>query len=484
MRPVSKLWLDHDVPATAVSSTETLSGPGAIEITVPVDYPARRGEDGRALISEWDALLVVEDDAGHIIQAGIVDEVKPGLTSTQVSAGGVSMYPTGMPYEGATKSYVESPAVSVLAYVWSHLQSQPNGALGVTITGSSKVTMGAEASAAWKAADGKRASAQKAYDAAHKVDLDRNAEVKSLWVHVFHDAGMTYIGTVTKSKSAPTKDQAKVVWVNTSEHAGPSPEGTFHGWDRTKKTWVRKDTAATTYEAWKAANAAYKAAQTAQTTAKTALDAAKDALSKLDDQAADPYGLTWWQTQDLGQVVTDVVTAGVEYLEETVWAGDDLAHRIVCRDEGTGPRRDDLRFEIGVNVTSAPELARAVPYTEVLVVGAGEGSSTLRQSAAVPAGGRVRRVQVIADQDARTKQLVAAKSAAALKKIQPPGAVQLSQLTVADHPYARWTQYGVGDLIRVVGTLPGGIDVDAWVRVTERTFDGSTDIATLKVEMA
>lgn len=477
------VWLDRDVPATSVETTVVINGAGSIEITVPVDYPTRRGEDGRALISEWDAELIVEDDAGRIIQAGIVDEIRPGTDWTEVSAGGLSMYPTGMPWEAAPKAYTAAHAVDVLKDVFAHLQSKPNGNVGVSVAGSSKVVMGVGALPPWRDADAARARAQQAYDKAHAAVTGRTKETKSLWASVFHAAGMVYIGTVKKSKTAPTADRTKIIWVNTANKVGPSAEGAFMAWDRKAGAWVRKDASATAYEAWKTANAAEKTARNKQAATKAALDAAKEALKKVESQAADPYTLTWWETQDLGQVLTDLVSAGVEYMEETVWAGDDVAHRLVVRDPSQ-VRRDSLRFEIGVNIQTLPEQGQALPYTDVLVLGAGEGTKKLRSSTSWGAGGRVRRVRVVTDPDARTSNLVANRAAAELKRIKASMGAPITSLVVTDHPYARWSQYGPGDLIRVVGELPDGTDVDQWVRVLEMTFPGSTDTVTLKVEAA
>jgi hypothetical protein len=118
----------------------------------------------------------------------------------------------------------------------------------------------------------------------------------------------------------------------------------------------------------------------------------------------------------------------------------------------------------------------------VYVLGSGEGSKTVHASSGWDAGGRVRRVKVVSDQDQKTTAALEKLAARELAKVKKATGVQISSITVTDHPFARWTQYDVGDLIRVIGPVAGVGDVDVWCRITERTMSGSTDKVKLSLE--
>jgi hypothetical protein len=448
-----------------------------VSITVPADYANRKAEDGRRFISEWDAVLVVEDDQDRIIQVGLVDQVTPGATSTSVEAGGISMVLTGCPYRGVHRNLIQMPVVTVAQYLLADYVRFNHGGLPITITGSVPgVTVGVDATAAWKTANTKNTAAQALWENAKSEQATASSRTKSAWASIFHECGMSKIGKIVKRKTAPTTAMTTTVWMDTSTSAK-----TLKSYNAKSKKWVSRPTATATYTLWEKSKVWEKNAKAATAKAKTAYDKTKDALSALDEQAAQPYTINWWDTQDMSSVLGDLVTAGAEWAESAKWDGQDLSHQIVFRKPGQ-VRHDDLRFEIGVNLQEAPEIAYADPYTEVYVLGSGEGSKTVHASSGWDAGGRVRRVKVVSDQDQKTTAALEKLAARELAKVKKATGVQISSITVTDHPFARWTQYDVGDLIRVIGPVAGVGDVDVWCRITERTMSGSTDKVKLSLE--
>ncbi|WP_291280003.1 hypothetical protein [Galactobacter sp.] len=476
-RPLSGLWLDHEVPVLSVETTETLNGPGSITVTVPSDYHRRKATDGHTFIHEWGSILVVEDDQDRIIATGLVDQVTPGDTVTTVEAGGISMVLTGCPYKGKSRSLINAPVANVARVLVEDYQGYEASALGITVVGSVPgVTVGVDASAKWKEANARYVQARKALEYAKKRQADQDARVKSLWVSIFHQCGMSKIGKIRKRKSAPTTELKTTVWMDTS-----TTSRTLKSYNSKSKAWVSRPTATTTYGQWEAAKRVLAKLKSLTRVEKTAADKTKEWLDARSEEAAQPFLLNWWDTQDMSSVLGDLVTAGAEWVEESAWDGQDIKHSIRFRKPGQ-VRRDDLRFEVGVNIQDRPEVGWADPYTGVFVLGAGEGSKTVHASSGWDAGGRVRRVKVVSDQDQKSTAAVQKLAASELAKIKKQTGVTITSITVTDHPFARWQSYGVGDIIRVIGPVQGVGDVDVWCRITERTMTGSTDKVTLTLE--
>lgn len=196
-----------------------------------------------------------------------------------------------------------------------------------------------------------------------------------------------------------------------------------------------------------------------------------------------PFRLAWWSTDDLGKVLADLAAdTPFQYRERSAWAGDNITHRLQLGYPSVGARREQLRFEVGVNVTAPPPMADGEYASEVLVMGAGEGrkkvtSGTLRTAAA----GRLRRVRTIADSSITTR--TAAQAAARPFLARLGGVDSIESLEVVDHPAAPFGSFGPGDEIYVQGNA-GWAQLADWVRITEQTVTCSTGRMSLKVEAA
>lgn len=200
---------------------------------------------------------------------------------------------------------------------------------------------------------------------------------------------------------------------------------------------------------------------------------------------AEPVRLNWWSTHDLGRFVDDLAAdTPFDYLEHTAWDGDELTHRIQLGYPTLGQRRHDLRFALGENVTAVPMLdAEDDDYaSDVLALGAGEGSAMVHTSLHRPGANGLRRVHVYTDKTARSK---AALSTSARRELAwLTGAPRLHTLTVTDHPSAPLGAFDVGDEIYVSGAS-GWAVLDRWVRIVELTIspDAGDQITLTAVEV-
>ena len=194
---------------------------------------------------------------------------------------------------------------------------------------------------------------------------------------------------------------------------------------------------------------------------------AEDAPATDTGAATGPVRLDWWSTHDLGKVIDDhAASTPFDYLEDTLWEGEQLVHRLRLGYPTLGTRRADLRFAIGENIALIPDLSAAEGdyATEVLGLGAGEGRTTVRTPTLTRPAPGLRRVVVHTDKSARTTEALLPAARAALAAAD--GALGLRQVVVNDHPHAPLGSFDVGDEIPITGPT-GWVDLDAWVRVVE-----------------
>lgn len=132
--------LEWELPLSRDALRWDLSGPGSLRGTVAPDVGLLRAADGRLLLEEWGTMIYAEAN-GQIRWGGIVVSSRFEGKSWIVEAAGVTTYPHGLPYTGKYTSEGVDPA-DVVRHLWQHAQSQPDGNLGVTVTGTTKVRIG------------------------------------------------------------------------------------------------------------------------------------------------------------------------------------------------------------------------------------------------------------------------------------------------------------------------------------------------------
>ena len=192
-----------------------------------------------------------------------------------------------------------------------------------------------------------------------------------------------------------------------------------------------------------------------------------------------PYRLNPVDTQDLGKTIDDLAASTpFDYLEETMWEGEEIVHRLRLGYPGLGVRRTTHRLHTTENLSVLPALGldENTYASEVLLVGAGEGREAI--TGHVPSiPDRLRRVAIVADKSIRSRSAAMAAARAELDARTEAG--RISTLVVVDSPQAPLEEIGAGDILHVAGPLATGAELDHWVRVTEisRTLDDPTTAA-------
>lgn len=127
-------FLDFDLPLTNVQVTDTLSGPGALTATVSPKIARLIADDGQPLLNEWGTAIWAESD-GEVRGGGILTHGSYDGPSWNLECTGVTGYPQGMPFvSNSSKSFAETDPLTIVRYIWDHLQSQPGGNLGVIVS--------------------------------------------------------------------------------------------------------------------------------------------------------------------------------------------------------------------------------------------------------------------------------------------------------------------------------------------------------------
>jgi hypothetical protein len=130
-------WLHRELPVSDLEITWTLSGPSVVG---GVFSPEIR-ELADLGLEPWGTWVHVED-AGRIQASGILQPTSIEGPALRVEAVGVSAYPMGMPYLDQYERIGVDPW-QVVTDIWAHLQSYPDGNLGVVIDpGTTGTTLG------------------------------------------------------------------------------------------------------------------------------------------------------------------------------------------------------------------------------------------------------------------------------------------------------------------------------------------------------
>lgn len=406
-RALTKEFLDWDVPLELEGLEWQLSGPGSLKASIAPDVGGLRASDGQLLLEEWGTLLHAEHD-GVIRWSGIVISCSFEGEKWNLEAAGLSTYPHAVTY-GGDYSQIQVDPAAVFRHIWAHIQSHPDGNLGVQVVGASDTgtRMGTPASSDLGNAIHKAAEEI-------LVRLRDGEPIFPNWtwwgmsgyVELFAPA----IHDVYVSEGSPA-DQ--IVWL----------EGYRD---------LHKPADAEPYElVWsESVNCGEEL----------------DELTKL---------------------------APLDWVENHYWddAKEDVLHEVQLHYPRAGRRRDDLVFVQGDNVTNVVAIESNGDdfANEIVGLGAGEGRAMLRRVTAIR-DGRLRRVHVVADKaitDAARMDSVIADELNARK-----AAVRLSSINVMDHPNAPLGSWQLGDDVLVRAEIPWLGEVEVWCRVVGWSLTG------------
>lgn len=195
-----------------------------------------------------------------------------------------------------------------------------------------------------------------------------------------------------------------------------------------------------------------------------------------------PFVLAWYQTDDCGKEIDDLAEfTPFDYRMEHEWSGDTFTSFLRIGTPKIGVRRNGLRFVVGENIIDMPGLERAGDdyANEVLVLGSGEASK-MRRGTAKRVPDRLRRVAVVADKSKRSNAAAAKLAENELKNRL--GDPDITEITVMDHPNARFNTWSLGDEILV--TTPDGWlkPMRLWCRVVSEQWNCDEDTLTLTLK--
>jgi hypothetical protein len=471
----SRVWVDRDLDLGAATVTESVSAPASISGTVSLGYA------NRSAIKEWGCMIIAEQEGRDPI-AAIVDSIATDGDNLKVEAGGFSMYPTGMPWTSAAYSSTSVDPLDVVRLIWSNLQAQPAGDLGVVVDGTKTgIRLGVPEDAKLTAAKAVVADAtarEKASKASYEAAVRSQATAKT---SLLAAAARPSTGLLIQQDSAPSGDKRTVknLWLDKNDGN--------KGYVWNGKKWVLQTTSSqatinTRLAAWTATGTTVTNAKAAWEARKKDLTTAKAKQSAIQGGEAEPFQLTWWDTHDLGSVIDELAkSTPFEYREQSSWIndGDDVAHRLEIGAPALGIRRPDLRFEIGVNVTTSPPLQERDYASEVTVLGAGQGRAMVRATTTGNPG-RVRRAVVVDRKD--IGKTATASSVAREQLLTRAAEWVFDSLEVSDHPMAPYGSFRPGDQIPVIGDA-GWRQLDEWARVLDIITDCVTGAMDLKVEV-
>lgn len=192
-----------------------------------------------------------------------------------------------------------------------------------------------------------------------------------------------------------------------------------------------------------------------------------------------PFRLAEWATEDLGKTFADLAEqTPFQYLEHSEWDGENLKHRLELGYPTIGARRENLRFEVGVNITAAPSVIADEYASTVIVFGAGQGRKKVSSGPISAPTDRMRRVHVETDKSITSTKAAKTAARAILKTLV--GSDTIDTVEVVDHDAAPFGTFGPGDEIYVQGDA-GWADLDLWVKIEEMAVDTDNNKMTLKV---
>lgn len=196
---------------------------------------------------------------------------------------------------------------------------------------------------------------------------------------------------------------------------------------------------------------------------------------------AGPYTLAWWKTHDMGREFDDLAASTpFDYRVVHAWDGEAISHTLRVGYPTLGRRRHDLRFMVGENVFTVPQIDYSGDEfaSEVVVLGAGEGRKMVRGSAPRVTG-RLHRAVVVQDKTLTSKKT--ADAAAARELAARLGDADVDEITALDHPHAPIGSYDVGDEILVQSRQGWTDDLNLWVRILAITTEPEKNHSVLTV---
>lgn len=415
-------WIHRDVyNVTQPSVTWNLNAPGTFTVTLTPPVAALLDKTGNPAMDIWQTACYLEE-AGEIRFGGILTDMSPqgpalGLTFTEFSG-----YASGMPYEGVTQTKTDYDALDAVRYIWAWLQSQPDGNLGFVLDST---------------------------EAGTNIGATRPLSTETLL-------------------SAPADPgDFKISIVPLGAGQGPS-------------AWTRK----ALIQIGSTVGVVESATSDSITIGGDGIASYQPAGSVVGLVGPEtPYVLAWYNSTDCAQEIASIQSeVPFDFYEKHSWTDatkTGVSHRLHFGVPRIGARRSDLRFAEGENIivpaTGSRPAQTGIYANNVVGMGAGQGSATVR-SAATIRDGRLKRTYVYQDQTINRKDRLASRVAAVMASVRLPDTV--TSIQVINHPNAGFGTFHVGDDILPI-LASGWRNTAIWSRITSIQQDPTTQVMTI-----
>lgn len=128
----TETMLDPDLPLESPTVDDVLSGDSAINATIAPAYARLIGSDGQPILTEWGTGIYAENN-GVVRAGGILTKSTFAGPQWSLEVTGFTGYGRDMPYTGSGWYGVQVDPLDVVRIIWSHIQSQPGGNIGLEL---------------------------------------------------------------------------------------------------------------------------------------------------------------------------------------------------------------------------------------------------------------------------------------------------------------------------------------------------------------
>lgn len=433
-----------NVPFTSVTLEPVLSGVSSLTATIPVEVPIFDDGSDQDLLP-YSTMIAVEYE-GVIRDCFIISNIQDQGPTRTITGIGYVGYLSNLIFEGDS-SFTNTDALTVARALWANVQAQPDGNLGLSLDPTvSGVMVGQLPVDLWPAlSEGTKLAKpypeHTEFTYTYTVTAAKPAVTKTTVTK-----GVKTTTTVTPAQPAVTQTlncEATVIY------PASLPAGSTIIVRDTKTTLVSRDTTGAGLAAGKQTVGVGTPAPPSDSSSSSSSSDADKATETAD--AA--YKLNWYTTTDCKQAFDDLASQGkFDYWEEHTWNTDHTAitHTLRFAAGPAGRVRDDLRFVVGENVSAYPSLEQVdgAFASEVVVLGAGQGSAMIRGTWKLTNNPRTRRVKVVTDSSITST--AAANARAQREGFVANGAVSVTQIDLMDHPNAPIGAWSLGDTITVM----------------------------------
>jgi len=465
-RALTGATLSTDAPVNVTKQpTRALNGSGSLQFSMTGEFAGRISDvDQKPLVQEWGTRVYKVSDTDEVLWGGIVISSDDSATEWVCEAQTDSTILFGTPYLGPVQRLAETDPADIVRLIFHHVQGQDEGDLGIEVAGSTRIRVGSRSSR--EALEYERAyvAAGRAYDA-------EVAERKRL-AAIVSDSRKTYSKYVQQGQAATKALSDAKKALSDAKKIKPKNQAAI---DRAQagvdQAQAEVDRVAALKKQQNGYIKAHQADVDVQTKvvaqAKAAKQLANDRKVKANERAREDggaYELLWWEAPDCGNTVQDLAEDGpFDYLDTWKMTGDTITSTFQILYPRAGRKNDDVVFEQGVNVVDVIEAT--VPgdeyASEVVGIGAGEGSRSVRRSTA-RRNGRIRRAVVVTNKMVKTSagmDRIINRELATRQKV-----LEVQKLRVRRQAGKAW-QLGDDVLVRV--TLQGHGRIDLLHRIVE-----------------